>query len=162
MKSTNYRQKRREDMGLFGGAKKDDGAKANEAKARELLDKYQNKELNDADFLKEFGKLVIYYTTPVGDTKDGKQKFFLIPGPAPTAYMPVFLNESELAEFYDKAGRAGLIILRGTLLNVIDVGISQNKKDDMNFQYGFMIDPWKYKLTLDAPVLETVRALIMG
>ena len=148
-------------MGLFGGAKKkDDGMKENEAKARELLDKYQNKELNDAEFLKEFGKLYIVYTTPAGDTKDGKQKFFLIPGPPPTAYMPLFLNESEITEFYDKAGRSGLIIIRGTLLNVIDVGISQNKKDDMNFQYGFMIDPWKYKLTLDAPVLETVRGMI--
>ena len=147
-------------MGLFGGAKKNDGLKENEAKARELLDKHQNKELNDAEFLKEFGKIKLLYTTPVGDTKDGKQKFFLIPGPAPTAYMPVFLNESEIREFYDKAGRAGFLIMKGTLLDVINVGISQNKKDDMNFQYGFMIDPRKYKLTLDAPVLETVRGRI--
>ena len=89
-------------MGLFGGdKKKDDAMKANEAKARELLDKYQNKELNDAAFLKEFGKVEILYTTPVGDTKDGKQKFFLLPGTPPTAYMPVFLNEAEIREFYD-------------------------------------------------------------
>ena len=149
-------------MGLFGGdKKKDDAMKANEAKARELLDKYQNKELNDAAFLKEFGKVEILYTTPVGDTKDGKQKFFLLPGTPPTAYMPVFLNEAEIREFYDKAGRAGFLILKGTLLNVIEVGISQNKKDDMNFKYGFMIDPWKYKLTLDPPVLETVRGMMM-
>ena len=146
-------------MGLFGGK---DKMSDNEAKARELLDKQLKKELTDAQFLREFSKLEILYTTPAGDTNDGKMKFFLIPGPPPTAYMPLFLNEAEMKKFYDQAGRKGFLIMKGTILNVIQVCISQNKKDDMNFHYGLMIDPWTYKITLDAPVLETVVRMING
>ena len=89
-------------------------------------------------------------------------KFFLIPGPPPTAYMPLFLNEAEMKKFYDQAGRKNYLILKGTILDVMKVCISQNKKDDMNFHYGLMIDPWTYKVTLDAPVLETVVRMING
>ncbi len=146
-------------MGLFGGKNK---MSDNEAKARELLDKQLKKELTDAQFLREFAKLEILYTTPAGDTAEGKMKFFLIPGPPPTAYMPLFLNEAEMKKFYDQAGRKNFLILKGTILDVMKVCISQNKKDDMNFHYGLMIDPWTYKVTLDAPVLETVVRMING
>lgn len=146
-------------MGLFGEKNE---MSDNEAKARELLEKQKNKELTDAQFLREFAKMEILYTTPAGDTTDGRQKFFLIPGPPPTAYMPLFLNEAEMKKFYDQAGRKNYLILKGTILDVMKVCISQNKKDDMNFHYGLMIDPWTYKVTLDAPVLETVVRMING
>ena len=148
-------------MGLFDGFKKKGPAlSANESEARRLLDLQLNKQINDATFLKEFSKLEILYTTPAGDTKDGKKKFFLIPGPEPTAYMPLFLNESEIREFYDKAGRGAFVILKGTIKDVIKVALTQNKEDKMNFKFGFMIDPFKYKVTLDAPMLEPILAMI--
>lgn len=146
-------------MGLFDRKKKA-SLSGDESKARELLDKYDRREFTDAQFLKEFAKCTILYTTPAGDTKDGKQRFFLIPGPEPTAYMPLFLNQAEMKEFYDKAGRANFVILQGSLTDIIKVAIAQNKEDKMNFKTGFMIDPWKYKITLDAPVLETILGMI--
>lgn len=148
-------------MGLFDGFKKKGSVQsADESEARRLLDLHLNKQMNDATFLKEFAKLEILYTTPAGDTKDGKQKFFLIPGPQPTAYMPLFLNEAEIKEFYDKAGRGPFLILKGTLKDLVEVGIKQNKEDKMNFKYGYMIDPFKYKVTLDAPMLEPILSMI--
>ena len=151
-------------MGLFDGKKKQEDAlmAENEARARELLDRYNRKELNDAALLKELGKCVILYTTPIGDTKEGTKRFYLIPGPKPTAYMPVFLNEKEMQDFYEGAGRTAFLILKGTLPDLLKVCISENQKDDLNFKYGIMIDPVRYKLTLDAPVLETVRNMIIG
>ena len=62
-------------MGLFDGVKKEND------EAQVLLERHEKKELNDTDFLKAFRGVVLYYTTPVGDHKDGDMRLFAIPGP---------------------------------------------------------------------------------
>ena len=133
-----------------------------ENETRDLLDRYDRDELDDATLLKELSKYKFFHSTPLGDTREGTQKLFLIPGPEPTAYMPLFLNEQEMKAFYDKAGRAAFLSLKGTLPNLLKTCISENQRDDMNFKYGLLIDPIKYKITLDAPNLLTVMGMIGG
>lgn len=149
---------------LFGSKKKkeDKTMASNEAWARALLDRYDKNELDDATLLKELGKYEFFYTTPFGDTREGTQKFFLLPGPEPTAYMPIFLNEKEMKDFYDNAGRSAFLSLKGTLLNLLEICMSENQKDKLNFKYGLIIDPIKYKITVDSSALLIVMGMVGG
>ena len=150
-----------EPMGLFDGLKKKgSGISENETKARELLEAHETKALNDTAFLKAFGKIEVLYSTPFGDTKDGQHKLFLIPGPAPTGYMPLFLNESEMKEYYERIGRGPYTILKGPFAEVLEVGLARNKEGKLPVKIGYLIDPLKYKVTVDAPILEAVIRLL--
>lgn len=61
----------------------------------------------------------VYYSTPFGDTKDGKQKLFLL-GRDGVQYFPVFRSRESLMDFYKKMNRAGYLILEGDVRSVIE------------------------------------------
>jgi hypothetical protein len=140
-------------MGLFDGIKKEND------EAQVLLDRHEKKELNDTDFLKAFRGVVLYYTTPVGDHKDGGMRLFAIPGPDKTGYMPLFLSEEDMRNYYDQAGRVGYMIMNAPFLLIIEAAAQANS-GDAPVKLGLMIDPLKYKVTLDVPMIEPVIRLL--
>ena len=142
-------------MGLFDGVKKEND------EAQVLLERHEKKELNDTDFLKAFRGVVLYYTTPVGDHKDGGMRLFAIPGPDNTGYMPLFLSEEDMRNYYDQAGRVGYMIMNASFLLIIEAAAQANS-GDAPVKLGLMIDPLKYKVTLDVPMIEPVIRLLQG
>ncbi|MCR4791350.1 MAG: hypothetical protein K5871_01230 [Lachnospiraceae bacterium] len=142
-------------MGLFDGFKK----KENEAGI--LLEKHENKVLNDKDFLKAFGNMEVYYTTPFGDHKDGGQRLFVIPGPDKTGYMPVFISEQDMKNFYEQAGRKGYLIMKAPFISIIETN-SKTNKSNTPVKLGLIIDPIKYKVTLDVPMIDPIIRFIRG
>jgi len=140
-------------MGLFDGMKK----KNDEAQV--LLERHEKKELNDTDFLKAFRGVEVYYTTPVGDHKDGGMRLFAIPGPDKTGYMPLFLSEEDMRNYYDKAGRIGYMIMKASFLPILETAAQANS-GNAPVKLGLMIDPFKYKVTLDVPMIDPVLRLL--
>ena len=140
-------------MGLFDRAKKEN----NEAQV--LLEKHERKELGDTDFLKAFRGVVLYYTTPVGDHKDGGMRLFTIPGPDKTGYMPLFLSEDDMRKYYDQAGRENYLIMKASFLPIIETAAQANS-GNAPVKLGLMIDPMKYRVTLDVPMIEPVIRLL--
>lgn len=61
----------------------------------------------------------VYYSTPFGNTKDGKEKAFLL-GRGDMQFFPVFRSRESLIAFYEKMNRAGYMILEGDVRSVIE------------------------------------------
>ena len=133
--------------------------KTSEAEA--LLEKHENKELNDTEFMKAFGNVEVYYSTPFGDHKDGGQRLFVLPGPDKTGYMPVFISEDDMKNFYEQAGRKGYLIMKAPFISIVETN-AKNNKSNTPVKLGLIIDPIKYKITLDVPMIEPVIRLIRG
>ena len=131
----------------------------NNNEAQVLLERHEKKELNDTAFLKAFRGVVLYYTTPVGDHKDGGMRLFAIPGPDKTGYMPLFLSEEDMRNYYDRAGRVGYMIMKASFLPIIETAAKANS-GNTPVKLGIMIDPLKYKVTLDVPMIEPVIRLL--
>lgn len=126
----------------------------NRRNALGLLDKHDKGKMKDAAFLKKFGNVQVFYSTPFGDHKDGGQKLFLLPGPEQTAYLPVFCSQEHVYEFYENAGRVGYMIMQGTFTSVLETTRSIN--DSAPIKMGIIIEPKYYKVTVDVADLDTV------
>ena len=61
----------------------------------------------------------VYYSTPFGDTKDGKQKLFLL-GRDGVEYFPVFRSVQSMKEFYEQMNRAVYMIIEGDIKGVME------------------------------------------
>ncbi|MGE2818246.1 SseB family protein [Mycobacterium heidelbergense] len=61
----------------------------------------------------------VYYSTPFGDTKDGRQKLFLLERDG-RQYFPVFRSVESLKEFYERMNRAAYMIIEGDIKSVMD------------------------------------------
>ena len=122
--------------------------------AIELLEMQKLGKINDATFLKEFGKEKLFYSTPFGDHKDGSKKLFLLPGPDNTGYNPVFTSPDRLKEFYDRAGRATYMMMNGPFVSVLEV--TKKVNENAPIKMGLIIDPGYYGVTIDAKALDTV------
>ena len=79
-----------------------------------LLDMHESGLLNDKSFLSSFGKVKVFYSTPLGDHKDGGSRLFVLPAHDKTAYLPVFTSTERATEFYEKAGRLGFLIMENS------------------------------------------------
>lgn len=142
-------------MGLFDFMKKKDNkGNMENTPSIELLEKHKKGEINDAEFLRGFGSIKVFYSTPFGDRKDGKQVVFLLPGPDNTGYHPVFTSQERLMEFYEAAGRVGFMIMNNTFTSVLETTNGVNGSAPVKM--GIIIDPGYYDVTVDAAALETV------
>jgi hypothetical protein len=65
----------------------------------------------------------VYYSTPFGDTKDGKQKLFLLERDG-VWYFPVFRSVESIKEFYERMNRAAYMIIEGDIKDVMDTAHS--------------------------------------
>ena len=126
-----------------------------EKKALELLEQHENKQLNDVEFLREFGKIRLWYSTPFGDHKDGGSRLFLVPGPDNTGYLPLFSTEERAREFFKKTGRAGYILMYSDFHGVLATTRNVNNGDSP-VKIGAIIDPGYYGITVDAANLDPV------
>jgi hypothetical protein len=78
----------------------------------------------------------VYYSTPFGDTKDGKQKLFLLERDG-VRYVPVFRSVESMKEFYERMNRAGYMILEGDVKSVMDT----NRSIELMQRVAIVIEP---------------------
>jgi hypothetical protein len=78
----------------------------------------------------------IYYSTPFGDTKDGKQKLFLLEREG-VLYMPAFRTVESMKEFYERKNRAAYMILEGDVKRLMDT----NRSIEQMKTVGIAIEP---------------------
>ena len=78
----------------------------------------------------------VYYSTPFGDTKDGKQKLFLLERDG-VRYLPVFRSVESMKEFYERRNRAAYMILEGDVQRVMDT----NRSIELMKRVGIVIEP---------------------
>ena len=119
-----------------------------------LLERHEKREISDAEFLKEFGKVTVFHSTPYGDHVDGKPRLFLLPAPEKTAYMPVFTSEERAKEFFTKAGRAGYLLMSFTFHEVLVMMKKANA--EVPIKMGVIVDPGYYGITVDVANLDVV------
>jgi hypothetical protein len=65
------------------------------------------------------GDVTVYYSTPFGDTKDGKQKLFVLARDGVQLF-PVFYTRESLKDFYERMNRAAYLIIEGNIKSVMD------------------------------------------
>ncbi|MCV7413089.1 hypothetical protein H7K44_26190 [Mycobacterium florentinum] len=78
----------------------------------------------------------VYYSTPFGDTKDGKQEPFLLEREG-IWYVPVFRSVESMKEFYEWMNRAAYMILEGDVKTVMDT----NRSLELMKRVGVVIEP---------------------
>ena len=78
----------------------------------------------------------VYYSTPFGDTRDGKQKLFLLQRDG-VRYVPVFRSVESMKEFYERMDRAAYMILEGDVKRVMDT----NRSIELLKGTGIVIEP---------------------
>lgn len=89
--------------------------KSEELNSTTLLVKHENGEMDDTTFLRLFRDIIVFYSTPFGDHKDGKPRLFALPDTEKTGYLPVFLTQEDAIEFYNAVGRQGFMIMSNIL-----------------------------------------------
>ena len=65
------------------------------------------------------GDVTVYYSTPFGDTKDGKKQLFLLARDGVPLF-PVFYSRESMMEFYERMNRAAYMIIEGNISSVMD------------------------------------------
>ncbi|MGV0646323.1 hypothetical protein ABQE44_23295 [Mycolicibacterium sp. XJ2546] len=78
----------------------------------------------------------VYYSTPFGDTRDGKQRLFLLEREG-VRYLPVFRSVESMKEFYERVDRATYMILEGDVQSVMDT----NRSIEQMKEVGIVIEP---------------------
>jgi hypothetical protein len=78
----------------------------------------------------------VYYSTPFGDTKDGKQKLFLLQRDG-VMYVPVFYSRESIKEFYERMNRAAYLIIEGDIKSLMDT----NRSIELLKNAGIVIEP---------------------
>jgi hypothetical protein len=79
----------------------------------------------------------VYYSTPFGDTKDGKQKPFLLERDG-VWYVPVFRSVESMKDFYERMNRAAYMILEGDIETVMNT----NRSIELMKRVGVVIEPF--------------------
>jgi hypothetical protein len=64
--------------------------------------------------------VAVYYSTPFGETKDGKQKLFMLTRDDGVPFYPVFRSRESLTDFFERMNRAAYLIIEGNLESVAD------------------------------------------
>jgi hypothetical protein len=78
----------------------------------------------------------VYYSTPFGDTRDGKQKLFLLEREG-VQYLPVFRSVESMKEFYERMNRAAYMILEGDVKGLMET----NRSIEQMKRVGIVIEP---------------------
>ncbi|MGV0788387.1 hypothetical protein ABQF33_15880 [Mycolicibacterium sp. XJ2] len=78
----------------------------------------------------------VYYSTPFGDTTDGKQRLFLLEREG-VRYMPVFRSVESMKEFYGRMNRAAYMVLEGDVQTLMD----SNRSTELMRDVGLVIEP---------------------
>lgn len=120
-----------------------------------LLDKHEKGLLDDKSFLSSFGKVKVFYSTPLGDHEDGSSRLFVLPAQDKSAYLPVFTSTERAMEYYKKAGRLGFLIMENSFTSFLETTRKINE-GNTPIKLGAVIDPGYYGITVSANALDTV------
>ncbi|HHU07849.1 MAG TPA: SseB family protein [Clostridiaceae bacterium] len=145
-------------MGLFNKKQDPQASMQNNADIIDgisLLDKHESGLLDDKSFLSSFGKVKVFYSTPFGDHKDGESRLFVLPAQDKTAYLPVFTSIERAMEFYEKAGRLGFAIMKGSFASFLETTKIINE-GNTPIKLGAVIDPGYYGVTIGVNSLDAV------
>jgi hypothetical protein len=147
-------------MGLFNKRNKNsfEGVFEN-IDVEQLLEKHDKGLVDDNTFLLSFRNVKVFYSTPLGDHKDGGTRLFALPDGGKPGYLPVFTSMERIREFYDEAGRLGYLIMEGTFLSFLETASKMNK-GNTPVKLGAVIDPKPYGVTIGASMLDTVIGMI--
>lgn len=111
-------------------------------RVRDLAASFRARRPEDLALLPDIGEPVattdtkVFYSTPFGDTRDGKQKLFLLEREG-TQYMPVFRSVESMRQFYEQRNRAAYMVLEGDVntLRATNRSIAQLRR------VGIVIEP---------------------
>ncbi|MDR1801940.1 MAG: SseB family protein [Lachnospiraceae bacterium] len=123
-----------------------------------LLEKNENGLIDGDAFITAFAEVKVFYSTPFGDHKDGGSRLFLLPGKDGAAYMPVFISEQRIKEFYEKAGRLGFLVMENSFRSVLETTRKINS-GNTPVKMGVVIEPGYYGVTIDANMLDAALDL---
>ena len=82
-------------------------------------------------------EVAVYYSTPFGDTKDGKQKLFMLTRDG-VSFFPVFYSKESMQGFYERMNRAAYMIIEGSISSVMDT----MRSIDLMKNAGIVIEPF--------------------
>lgn len=111
-------------------------------RVRELAVSFRDHRPEDLALLPDIGEPLVstddkvYYSTPFGDTRDGKQKLFLLERQG-ARFLPVFRSVDAMKEFYEQANRAAYMVLEGDVNAVMDL----NRSIEEMRGVGIVIEP---------------------
>jgi len=78
----------------------------------------------------------VYYSTPFGDTTDGKQRLFLLERDG-VRYLPAFRSVESMKAFYERMNRAAYMILEGDVESLM----ATNRSIEAMKTVGIVIEP---------------------
>lgn len=90
----------------------------------------------------------VFYSTPFGDTRDGRQKLFLLEC-AGVRYLPAFWTVESMKAFYERVDRAAFMVLEGSIKSVMQM----NRSIEQMKEVGIMIEPLSEHPVVIAPDL---------
>ena len=119
--------------------------KKRDVNTKALLEKYCKNELDDAAFLKEAPNAEFYYSTLSDEQYHGGLK-------EDDSYLPLFVSEEDLREYYDEAGREDYPVMKKSFLYIVETAITANRESPVS--YGLIIDPAKSRISFDASAIR--------
>lgn len=78
----------------------------------------------------------VYYSTPFGDTNDGRRQVFLLQRDG-VSYVPVFRSVESMQRFYTRMNRAAYMVIEGSVESVLET----NRSIDLLRNAGVVIEP---------------------
>ena len=130
-------------MGKSAGLSYD--IKKKDVNTKELVEKYCKNELDDAAFLKEAPNAEFYYSTLSDEQYHGGLE-------EDEGYLPLFVSEEDLREYYDKAGRKDYPVVKKSFLSIVQTALKANHESPDT--YGLIIDPAGRRISFDASAIR--------
>jgi hypothetical protein len=65
-------------------------------------------------------EVAVYYSTPYGDTKDGKPKLFMLTRGDGVPFYPVFRSRESCQDGFERMNRAAYLLIEGSLKSVAE------------------------------------------
>lgn len=130
-------------MGKSAGLSYD--IKKKDVNTKELVEKYCKNELDDASFLKEAPNAEFYYSTLSDEQYHGGLE-------EDDGYLPLFVSEEDLREYYDKAGRKDYPVVKKSFLSIVQTALKANHESPDT--YGLIIDPAGRRISFDASAIR--------
>ena len=100
--------------------------------------RYAKGEIDAQSFVNAMKNITLYYSTPVGDDKEGNQHLYVLASKETEYhYFPAFLSLPHCLEFFNAMGRNAFMIIQGTLKDAL----SSLDSSPLLAEFGLVIDP---------------------
>ena len=147
------------DLNSAGGEEPMTNLNRDEETARSLLEQVDKGLIDANTFLAAFRDLSVIFSTPYGDTKDGRTRGYYFPAGDGTAFFPVFTSEERARAYYDAGDRNGYLLMIDSFLGSLKMVQTVNQVPSPCLM-GIIIDPGDYGITLHASMLDKAIELL--